>query len=477
MSGSQTRKQQSKRRPLSRRSDLRKGSILVLSTIFLVIMIGFIALALDTGYIASVKTDLKRSTDAGALAGAGALVEGTDEAAAKVLEYIQYNSVGGRTIPADDIDITFGNWDPDTSTFTAGGELPSAVRVQVDVDDAPLFFARIFGQDSFDLADESIAMYQPRDILLVLDYSGSMNDDSELKSEGSIGSANINANLQQIYAELGSPTFGSMQWDQTLSSSWSNWNVRNYLGLNGLPYPYPGGSWSNYVDYVKGYSGNLPYGYRHHYGYKTWINYLLERQESVSETPVLWQTSEQPITALKNAVTVFLAYLQEVDTDDRLGLSVYTSSDGTAILEHELTRDFDAVETTSRQRQAGHYQAYTNIGDGMGEALEEIQEHGRTGAFKMIVLMTDGIANRPYNTSYARDYALDKAQDCADAGIPVVTISLGAGADTGLMDSIANITGGVHFNIPGGQSVADYEEDLKDAFRQIADDRPLKLVK
>ncbi len=449
--------------------------MLVLSTVFLVIMIGFIALALDTGYIASVKTELKRATDAGALAGAGALVDGQESATEEVLEFIQANSVGGRTIDADDITITYGSWDPQTGSFTAGGDLPSAVRVQVNLNDSPLFFARIFGQEDFDLADESIAMYQPRDIMLVLDYSGSMNDDSELKSEGSMGWSAIDTNMQEIYAELGSPTFGSMQWDQSLPSYWSNSYVRSYLGLNSVSYPYPGGSWSDYVSYVQGSS--IPDDYEDHFGYKTWINYLLARRESYSETPDLWMTSEQPITALKNSVTVFMAYIQEVDTDDRLGLSVYTASDGTAVLEHELTNDFDAVETTSRQRQAGHYQAYTNIGDGMATALEEIQEHGRTGAFKMIVLMTDGIANRPYNTSYAEDYALDKAQECADAGVPVVTISLGAGADIDLMDSIANLTGGVHFNIPGGQTVEDYEEDLKDAFREIADDRPLKLVK
>ena len=58
-----------------------------------------------------------------------------------------------------------------------------------------------------------------------------------------------------------------------------------------------------------------------------------------------------------------------------------------------------------------------------------------------------------------------------------MTVSLGAAADTALMASIAQMTNGVHFNIPGGQSVSDYEEDLKDVFREIAKDRPLKLVK
>ena len=46
----------------------------------------------------------------------------------------------------------------------------------------PLFFGRVLGKDNFSIESQAIAMYQPRDIVLVLDFSGSMNDDSELKS-------------------------------------------------------------------------------------------------------------------------------------------------------------------------------------------------------------------------------------------------------------------------------------------------------
>jgi hypothetical protein len=91
--------------------------------------------------------------------------------------------------------------------------------------------------------------------------------------------------------------------------------------------------------------------------------------------------------------------------------------------------------------------------------------------------MTDGIANLPSDPTTARQYALNQAQLCADKNYPIVTISLGAGADTALMDQIATLTRGAHFNIPGGQTVAQYEEDLKEVFRAIAADRPLKLVK
>jgi hypothetical protein len=44
------------------------------------------------------------------------------------------------------------------------------------------------------------------------------------------------------------------------------------------------------------------------------------------------------------------------------------------------------------------------------------------------------------------------------------------------MQQVADITGAQHFNIPGGQTGAEYEEQLKDVFAEIAKIRPLKLV-
>jgi hypothetical protein len=37
-------------------------------------------------------------------------------------------------------------------------------------------------------------------------------------------------------------------------------------------------------------------------------------------------------------------------------------------------------------------------------------------------------------------------------------------------------SGGEHFHVPGGDSVAAYEEELIEVFRRIARERPLRLV-
>ncbi len=459
-----------------RRKRDRRGAIAVLAAVLMVLLLTMLAFAIDTGYIASTQVELKRAVDAGALAGAGALVEGGSTAEAQAYDFVSRNLVASEAVPESDVQIYLGEWDVDTRTFRETYYQPSAIRVVATRREAPFFFAKVLGEDNFDVTEEAIATYQPRDIMVVLDYSGSMNDDSEFKHMSRLGRAAIEANLLQIYNELGAPTYGSMNWTPRYISSTNYYTVRNSLGLNGVSYPYPSGSWSDYFRYVQRDYYVYRAGYRKKYGYMTLINYWLYRKPMYSQTPDLWMTSEQPITALKNAVTLFLNYVSAAELDDRVGLSVYTSRNGTAVLEHELSYDYDDIDYISRHRQAGHYHTMTNIGDGIKNAREHLVAEGRNGAYKMIVLMTDGKANRPSGTD-PEAYALNQARIAGNAGIPILTISLGAGADEDLMDGIAERTSGIHFNIPGGQTVEEYEDDLKDVFTLIAKDRPLRLVK
>jgi hypothetical protein len=282
--------------------------------------------------------------------------------------------------------------------------------------------------------------------------------------------------LQQIHTELGSPTYGNMTFSGVTINTTNSTTLKNMLGLNSVPYPYPVGSWNEFFSHVQNNGDLYNAGLRKKYGIKTLIHYWLVDRPMKSETPTLYATSEQPVTALKDATTVFLSYLEAQETDDRLGLSIYNSANETAVLEHGLTEDFSLINTTLQARQAGHYNHYTNIGAGLAKSRVELQQNARAGAFRMIVLMTDGIANRPVNTTQARAYVITEANACKNAKIPVVTISMGAGADIPLMQQVADLTGGQHFNVPGGQTAAQYEEDLKDIFEEVAKTRPLKLV-
>jgi hypothetical protein len=426
----------------------------------------------------------------------------------------------------------------------------------------------VLGKGSFSIESQAIAMYQPRDIALVLDYSGSMNDDSELQAVPKLGFENVMANLQQIYTELGSPQYGTMEFDpqyitvigqppaddskpqitveyrynsvyvtstlaldnvvlkfsdnttKTFSGLSGNTGTFSYynktvyrvwvksgdnisipgtsygepfdfssttirstikkaLGLNTVDYPYPSGSWESFIDYGRSSSVNVNAGFKYKFGYANLISYWLEQQPANSQTPDLWKVSAQPVTAVKDAVGVFMDYIQAVDTNDRLALVVYNAPNGNGLLETPLTMNLSLVADLARHRQAGHYHNYTNIGAGMEAARLELEQHGRPGAFKMIVLMTDGNANwhdGVYNLTAANNHVISEANAAASLNFPIVTISLGVNADASLMNLVAEITKSRTFNVPGGASVSAYRDGLYQVFREIADNRPLKLV-
>jgi Flp pilus assembly protein TadG len=570
--GSEPPRLRSGRREIER----RRGAIIVLTAILLVLMMGMLAFSIDVGYMYTLESQLQRSVDAAALAGAGALVDGQEDAQERVAEYLVRNPIGGKQVVsgsisgsqisqfqtehASDLEVKLGHWDPDTRTFEESDQLPSTISVAMTYHNNPLFFARFLGEKEFSVTASSVAMYQPRDIVVVLDYSASMNDDSEFTAIPTLGRSVVEANLLECWNDLGPPTYGNLTFEPkyiTVTASGTNpttsveyryqsvyvssshtlqsvilnfsdgssrtWSspggktgtfsynnkvvtrvrarsnsitrdfnfststidttVKNALGLSNVAYPYSGGSWDDYIDWCQSSSEqNDDYGgYRWKFGGMSLMVYWLENYPSYAKNPDLWKTHAQPVKALKDATDVFMDFIQQVDTDDRVALAIYNANDGEGILEHGLTNDFDAISTTVQHRQAGHYHDYTNIGGGLHEARLELDENGRPGAFKMIVLMTDGQANwvnGNYNESAANNYLLSEAQLCAQNKYPIVAVSLGAGADTDIMQQVADATPkGKHFNIPGGQTGQEYYEDLLDVFEEIAKDRPLKLVK
>jgi hypothetical protein len=263
-----------------------------------------------------------------------------------------------------------------------------------------------------------------------------------------------------------------------------NTTLKKALGLTTVTYPYPsGGSWDGYLNYVASSSNsNASAGYRYKFGGMNLVEYWLTQFPEYSKVPDLWKCRAEPVYALKDATGVFMNFIRSVDTSDRVGLVIYNASNGEAKLESPLTDNLDAITNIVTQRQAGHYHQYTNIGAGMTSARQHLDSTARPNAYKMIVLMTDGLANwhnGQYDLAGAAQQINNEANLCAAESrkYKIMTISLGAGADTATMQSVADITGGKHFNVPGGSTHQQMHEQLYDAFEEIAKARPLKLVK
>jgi len=208
------------RPPLKPRGSRRRGAVVVLAAIMLVVMLGFMAFAVDLGYLFLVRTQLQTAADSSALAAAASTYLTRAEMEAVAQKYAGYHQAAGRTITLHPADIEYGNWDVESRTFTPSSAVGNAVRVTTRSNAAagggtPLFFARIFGYDALNQSASAVAMTNPRDIAFVIDLSGSMNYDTNPDKTDQInrnfasqGYPTIGTELmQQVYDDFGFGTF------------------------------------------------------------------------------------------------------------------------------------------------------------------------------------------------------------------------------------------------------------------------------
>ena len=220
----------------------RRGSVLPLVVLTLVSMCGFVALAIDLGLIAVAKAQCQNAADAGAMAGARSLsgAAGVGNLAQNrgdvntngtsmwyALTTTQANKVLTSTLPAANITLTYGAWHYDTSSKLFVPQFPPVSPdnynlVQVDVSYAvQTNFAGVFKylNPSFNslvtVQAESQAAHRPRDTCIVLEYSGSMNNESDLwNCEGYLDNGSIATTLNGYkFPSDGNPAWTSNNTD------------------------------------------------------------------------------------------------------------------------------------------------------------------------------------------------------------------------------------------------------------------------
>jgi Mg-chelatase subunit ChlD len=140
------------------------------------------------------------------------------------------------------------------------------------------------------------------------------------------------------------------------------------------------------------------------------------------------------------------------------------------VLEATLTDKFDVLRSTALSASnltASRYTGWTGTGAALGDAAHYLKygAAARKNVQRVIVLMSDGHANRP--SSNGPGYARTMAAYAAGNEVKVYTISLGNDADVTLMSDIATITGGEHFDATGSGE-AQLTDRLSEAFRRAA---------
>ncbi|MFO0891495.1 MAG: pilus assembly protein TadG-related protein [Isosphaeraceae bacterium] len=217
----------------------REGSITPLIAIGLVGLCGAVALAVDVGRIAVAKLECQSAADVAAMAGArslnGIMPQDLSSATANAQTAAARYAVMGQPITAADLEVRHGTYryDRTAKAFNPAFDLQSGenynlTKVTVNKS-APTTFARAFGVTMFHVAATATAAHRPRDICIVLDYSGSMNNESDLwNNEGYLDngkSSSSNPNNTSNNRETVYPKFGHYSNEKNYS------NYTNYANL------------------------------------------------------------------------------------------------------------------------------------------------------------------------------------------------------------------------------------------------------
>ena len=114
---------------MNNRTSIRSGSALIYVLAALTIMTAFASLAVDWGRVQLVKTELQRAADAAARYGAVGLGTNSATAIQNAITAAADNTADGSSVVMTSDDVTVGNWNTTTRTFTANGTPLNAVQV------------------------------------------------------------------------------------------------------------------------------------------------------------------------------------------------------------------------------------------------------------------------------------------------------------------------------------------------------------
>ena len=227
----------------------RRGIFLILAAIVLTVILAFCSLAVDLGFMVLTKQRMQNAVDAAALAASLEITNAINNAPAGTLDVTGYALGQARTVAAQvaningvyvnsQTDVIFGKraWDDSLGRYTITWNATPAnvVKVIARRDDADtsqpdgqlkLFFAGVNGTNRATVRTEASAFVESRDIVIVHDFSRSMNFDSYFNNEANATLSDVQVlnNLALTWGDLQMPNTGTLpdtgQFLQITSSS------------------------------------------------------------------------------------------------------------------------------------------------------------------------------------------------------------------------------------------------------------------
>ena len=341
----------------ARLSNQRLGTITVLTALLLPVLVLLSAFAVNIAFLQLSRTELMVATDAAARAGGRALssFQNIEDAVLAAQLTASLNNINGipLQLDGDEIagDVLFGDAELGDNNnrfqfahvahanITNGSERAPAVQIHGKLTSGSLsgsltpFFPTFGVLNEFDLNYQAVAMQVDRDIALILDRSGSMDEHPGWDWPAG---------------------FNPFTWDPVYAAF-----EAGILSYDGANFYYKSGQNSETLqDWI-------------------WTDFLDLGQEPL-----------RPWEELVDAVDVFLNVLDETDQDEQVSIASYAteaSLDITLQLNYDLVRaKLDTLDPTG----------WTAIGEGMNAGIPTLLDSmARPFAAKTSLVMTDGVHN------------------------------------------------------------------------------------
>src|SRR5262245_48739301 len=212
----------------------RRGAILVLLTLGLVVICGFTALAIDIGIVAVARSQCQNAADSGAMAAArtfnGSADNNYDAAGPNALLAATSNYVLSQPVTDSMVTIRLGSYSYNSVQQKFVVTIPKAPADNWTLGEVtvarqiPTFFGRIFGIQSMNPRATSISVHRPRDVSIILDFSGSMRFASLLGIPYN-GARTMSNNPEDVY-----PLFG--HYSDTATAALRNTAAWTTIGDN-----------------------------------------------------------------------------------------------------------------------------------------------------------------------------------------------------------------------------------------------------
>lgn len=477
-------------RSLPRRSRSEAGQALPMFGLMIFVLLGFVAMSIDVGRFVWARTSMQAGVDAAALAAAQSMPSQT-AAEAVAAQYWVDNS---GFIQSQGTNVNF------TVSYPPGNK---RIRVSGEAD-IPTWFAKFFGVDEWHVSAEGDAEAQVLDIAVVFDISGSMCFDSFLQVENSTSymmspgrMSPAGGSFPVLASAINSTQTSITLNDASIFNSTSSSNNRSNFGASwnssNRYWQQPTGSTAddnptsaslrrgiimidnelmritnisgNTLTVIRGYrneqTDSSPPAASHSAGAEVWANrtgygstsdycQLASRYTPTTSVNGPAEPFDGAINAAKYFTTLFDAGY------DKIGAARYSTN---SALSQNLTSNFASVRSSldailfpaGSTNIAGGIAGGRNILDGTGK---------RANAVRVLVLLTDGIANTvcgsddtygtsDYNnlpcsstnsasTAISESHAYQEAQRATNGDIIIFTIGLGNGVNADFLQRVAD---------------------------------------